>query len=152
MNRERFLDMFNKLIGLYGAKKTFDADDYYHQVQYLPDSVLDKIKARIIEQCEYLPKPAELKKIAKEFALPFTVKQSNPDINYDNCWCGEPVYNSHVEAYLCKHHYELRQDEIIREKRSLKAMGYPVDHVCRGDSKPLQALLLSAMGKLREGL
>ncbi len=147
MNREKFLDMFNILVDTYKPKVLFDTDDYYNQVRYLPDDVLKTLRSRIVEQCGFLPKPAELKKIAQEFQTPY-VKKEHPDINYDDCFCGKPVYNAMIDPYRCKECYEKDQERISAEHKRLIDLGLPVDQVCKGDSRPLKNTLEKAMAKL----
>jgi len=117
MNRENFIDMFNDLIKRYRSKTTFETDDYYNQVRYLPDHVLDNLRVKIIESCDYLPKPAELKKIAREFKTPYQ-KPDPPDINYDNCikHPDKPVYKSLVDPYACKKCYEEKLEYLRKTK------------------------------------
>ena len=122
MNRESFLDMFKELAKSYGAKKVFEPDDYYGMVKYVPTAKLDDLRKRIIEECEYLPKPSELKKIAYEFNTRTTPYEAeDPCIS-----CGLPAQEG---SYYCKKCAELHEEYIEKVHKSFIANGYPVDQV-----------------------
>jgi len=57
-----------------------------------------------MEECEFMPKPALLRKFYYELKTPYE-KENIHGANMDNCIiCGKPVYNAMKDAWHCKEH------------------------------------------------
>lgn len=106
MDRDKFILMLNELLDTYNPKTRFGFDDYYNQVKYLRDNDIPRLRARIIENCEYFPKPAELKKIADEFRPQKTVGDKPREVSY--CFCGNIVHED--GNGLCLKHSDEKYD------------------------------------------
>lgn len=141
MDRESFREIINYLIDRFNPRSTFELDDYYDQVKYIPNDLIKDLRKKIIESCEYFPKPAELKKIAQEFKLPYT-KPLDVRINYDNCIIHQdkPVYKSIEDPYYCKECHEEKKKNRERQHEQYKDMGFPVDQWNTKET-PLKAIL-----------
>lgn len=137
----------------YQSKTKFEADDYYNQVKFLPESSLEPLREKIIASCDYLPKPAELKRISKDLGFQPVKKKEHPDINFDNCItvkCNQPVYKSLSNPYYCKKCSEMLDTRTKKATSDLKQLGYPVGQTSSGSDKPLKKLLERVQRGIKE--
>lgn len=143
MERDTFRKILNYLIDKFQPRVTFEFDDYFDQVMYVPESYAKDLRKKIIEECDYFPKPAELRKIAKDYKIPYQQPTQHPNINYDNCMVhhDRPVYKSLADPYSCKECFEHKQNEIALHHKRYKELNYPVDSWNKKENSQLKQLL-----------